>query len=71
MSSTMRTEIFIVILTLGLGTLVHFGKSHMFSASFVELNAEQKQIIFLSKKEKNDCIFHNVLLAMGMQGMAY
>ena len=70
MSSTRRTEIFIVILTLGLGTLVHFGKSHMFSASFVELKAEQEQIIFLSKKEKNDCILHNVLLAIGMQGMA-
>ena len=52
MSSTMRKEIFTVILTLGLGTLVHFGKSHMFSASFVELKAKQEQIIFLSKKEK-------------------
>ena len=71
MSSTMRKEIFIVILTLGLGLLVHFGKSHMFSASFVELKAEQEQIIcFLSKEGKNDCILHNVLLAMGMQGMA-
>ena len=69
MSSTRRTEIFIVILTLGLGTLVHLGKSHMFSASFVELNPEQEQIIFLSKKEKHECILHNVLLAMGMQGM--
>ena len=39
MSSTMRTETFIVILTLGLGLLVHFGKSHMFSASFVEMKA--------------------------------
>ena len=61
MSSTRRTEIFIVILTIGLGTLVHFGKSRMFSASFVE---------FLSKKGKNDCILHNELLAKGMQGMA-
>ena len=52
MSSTMRKEIFTVILTLGLGTLVHFGKSHMFSASFVELKAYQEQIIFWSKKEK-------------------
>ena len=52
MSSTLRTETFIVILTLGLGLLVHFGKSHMFSASFVELKAEQEQFIFLSKKEK-------------------
>ena len=42
MSSTMRTEIFFVILTLGLGTLVHFGKSQMFSALFVELKAEQE-----------------------------
>ena len=53
MSSTMRTEIFIEILTLGLGLFVHFGKSHMFSASFVELKAETEQIIFfLSKKGK-------------------
>ena len=60
MSSTMRTEIFIEILTLGLGLYVHFGKSHMFSASFVELKAETEQIIFfLSKKGKNDCILHN------------
>ena len=59
-----------MILTLGLGLLVHFGKSHMFSASFVELKAKQEQIIFWSKKGKNDCILHNVLLAMGMQGMA-
>ena len=70
MSSTRRTEIFIVILTLGLGTLVHFGKSHMFSASFVEFKAEQEQIVFWSKKGKNDYILHNVLSAMGMQGMA-
>ena len=48
----MRKEIFTVILSLGLGTLVHFGKSHMFSASFVELKAKQEQIIFLSKKKK-------------------
>ena len=73
MSSTRRTEIFIVILTIGLGTLVHFGKSRMFSASFVELKAEREKIFFfffLSKKGKNDCILHNVLLAKGMQGMA-
>ena len=31
---------------------MHFGKSHMFSSSFVELDPEQEQIIFLSKKEK-------------------
>ena len=35
MSSTRRTEIFIEMLTLGLGSLVHFGKSHMFSASLL------------------------------------
>ena len=72
MSSTRRMEIFIVILTIGLGTLVHFGKSRMFSASFVELKAEREKIFFffLSKKGKNDCILHNVLLAKGMQGMA-
>ena len=73
MSSTRRTEIFIVILTIGLGTLVHFGKSRMFSALFVELKAEREKIFFfffLSKKGKNDCILHNVLLAKGMQGMA-
>ena len=50
MSSTMRTEIFIAILTLGLGLLVHFGKSHMFSASFLELKAEQEQFF---KKIRN------------------
>ena len=61
-----------MILTIGLGTLVHFGKSRMFSASFVELKAEREKIFFffLSKKGKNDCILHNVLLAKGMQGMA-
>ena len=48
----MRKGIFTVILTPGLGLLVHFGKSHMFSASFVELKAKQEQIIFLSKKKK-------------------
>ena len=52
MSSTMSKEIFTVILTLGLGLMVNSGKSHMFSASFVELKAKQEQIIFLSKKEK-------------------
>ena len=67
----MRKEIFIVILTLGLGLFVHFGKSHMFSASFVELKAETEQIIvFCQRREKNDCILHNALLAKGMQGMA-
>ena len=72
MSSTMRTEIFIEILTLGLGLFVHFGKSHMFSASFVELKAETEQIIFFcQRREKNDCILHNALLAKGMQGMAW
>ena len=72
MSSTMRTEIFIEILTLGLGLFVHLGKSHMFSASFVELKAETEQInFFLLKKGKNDCILHNALLAKGMQGMAW
>ena len=69
MSSTRRTEIFIEMLTLGLGLFVHFGKSHMFSASFVELKAEQEQIVFWTKKRKNDYILHNVLSAMGMQGM--
>ena len=69
MSSTMSKEIFTVILTLGLGLLVHFGKSHMFSASFVELKAEQVQIIFFFKEGKNEYILHNVLLAMGLQGM--
>ena len=69
----MRTEIFIEILTLGLGLFVHFGKSHMFSASFVELKAETEQIIFFfcQRREKNDCILHNALLAKGMQGMAW
>ena len=73
MSSTMRTEIFIEILTLGLGLFVHFGKSHMFSASFVELKAETEQIIFFfcERREKNDFILHNALLAKGMQGMAW
>ena len=54
MSSTTRTEIFIAILTLGLGLLVHFGKYHMFSASFVELKAEQEQsfLKILNSKEK-------------------
>ena len=52
MSSTMSKEIFTVILTLELGLMVNFGKSHMFSASFVELKAKHEQIIFLSKKEK-------------------
>ena len=50
MSSTRRTEIFIEILTLGLGLLVHFGKSHMFSASFLELKAEQEQIFLKNSK---------------------
>ena len=72
MSSTMRTEIFIEILTVGLGLFVHFGKSHMFSASFVELKAETEQIIFFcQRREKNDCILHNALLAKGMQGMVW
>ena len=62
-----------MILTLGLGTLVHFGKSHMFSASFIELKAEQELNHFffcLSAEEKNERILHNLHLAMGMQGMA-
>ena len=72
MSSAMRTEIFTVILTLGLGLLVHSGKSQIFSSSFVELKAEQEQTHFfcLSEKEKNERILHNLPLAMGMQGMA-
>ena len=52
MSSTRRTEIFIAILTLGLGTLVHFGKCHMFSASLVELKAEQEQIFLKIRNSK-------------------
>ena len=72
MPSTMRTEIFFVILTLGLGTLVHFGKPHMFSASFVELKAEQElnhYFFCLSEEEKNERILHNLHLAMAMQGI--
>ena len=44
------TEIFIAILTLG--TLVHFGTSHVFSASFVVLEAKQEQIIFVKEGSK-------------------
>ena len=52
---------------------MHFGKSHIFSSSFVELKAEQELNHFffcLSEKEKNERILHNLPLAMGMQGMA-
>ena len=44
------TEIFIAILTLG--TLVHFGTFHVFSASFVVLEAKQEQIIFVKEGSK-------------------
>lgn len=46
----MMTDIFIAILTLG--TLVHYGKSHVFSASFVALEAKQEQIIFVKEGNK-------------------
>ena len=57
-----------MILTLGLGTLVHFGKSHTFSASFVELiESVTGTNHFLFKEGKIDCILHNVLLPMGFK----
>ena len=65
----MSKEIFTVILTLGLGTLVHFGKSHMFSASFVELKAYQEQIIF-GQRRKKWLHFAQRTFSYGIQGMA-
>ena len=55
MSSTMMTEIFIAILTLG--TLVHYGKSHVCSASFVALEAKQEQIIFCQRRKQMNAFF--------------